>query len=224
MMHRSEKKIWPCFSWLAAIFSKLPQILICIASLSISIFVFLNFSAFILSDEFLQNLTGAEVILTSSAHKISLTVEEKKALLLLVEKGHALTQDQFLEVLSQFYNSIINALIVVISLLGVSAYFSISSISRKNAEDLAEKCAEREIRTRLSDDEYVRNLFSKDNQLSELINEGQARNNTVSEMVEKSKRFDDRLHALEVWLMSSSSGDSKGGDVKIKRETKNGNN
>lgn len=194
-----------------------------LAAGAIGMFIFLNFSVFIISNNFIQDLTGAEVILVAPSEKIALTTDEEEALLLLVEKGHVLTQDQFLEVVSEFYNSIINTLIVVISLLGVFAYFSISSLSRRHAEELVEDYVERGIEGKFSNDEYVEKLFNKSGYVNELIDSEEKRANTINKMNEKYKFFEERLNAIEYWLMSSSVP-SEEGEIHVEEADEDGNN
>lgn len=220
----TENKQKPaCCVWLGWVFAKILFGLTMIAAGAIGMFIFLNLSAFILPESFLGYLTGADAVLTNHLDKTPLNAEEKKALLLLVDKGRVLTQDQFLSMLSQFYNSTINTLIVVISLLGVIAYFSISSLSRRHAEELAEKCAEREIRQKLSDDEYVKKLLSKSDELNELIDGSRIRDNIVGDVEDKVKKFEDRLRALEYWLMSSQPDEEKGKRL-VEGASEDGNN
>lgn len=181
------------FIWLGLVKSILVLI-----GVAIGVFILCNLSNFIAHEDFLQRLTGASAVLSFYPNKSEVSVEELKALKMLIEGGHVLTQDQLLSVLTEFYNNIINGLIVVISLLGIFAYFSIRSLSRRDAEEIVEKEAVKAVEARLADVEYVTNLIQKSDSVKTLIEEM-----TLSEIEPRLKRTESRLMFVESLLMSS---------------------
>lgn len=194
-----------------------------IAGGCIGVFVFLNLSSFLLHKNFLELLTGGEAVLTVYPQKKDLSKEELDALKMLINNGRVLTQDQLLGVISSFYNSIINALTVVISLLGVLAYFSIRSLSKNHAEQIAEKHVSKEIAYYLSDETNVSKLLNKSSLIRDLTYSQETKSDNEEEVRKKLEQLESRLMGLEYGLMASQPN-SKDGKKLVEEEATDGNN
>lgn len=169
----------------------------------LGVFIFCNFSQFITHKNFLEFLTGAEAILSVYPVKKPVSPEDMASIAKLIKAGDVLTQDQLLSVLSGFYNTIINTLVVVISILGIFAYFSIRTLSKKDAENIVEEEVYKVVNKKLSDDDYVKSLLVKSEEVRALIEEITNRSNIQTEVTEKVNKLADRLASLEYWLMSN---------------------
>lgn len=197
--------------------------IVLIASLILGFFLFFNFSFLILREDFLSFLTGGIGVLMPSSSKLSsLELENLQSL---INGGHVLTHDQLLEAVSAFYNNTINTLIVVISLLGVFAYLSIRSLSRRDAEDIAEVATDKVIDQKFSNSEYVVDVLNRSGQIRSLIeahenlvDENEKRNSLYEDMEAKVKRVEQGLSAIEYWLMKNS--DEGSDEVHLKEDKK----
>lgn len=146
---------------------------------AVGCFLFCNFSSFITHNDFLDILTEAKAVLTVYPKKQQLTPSEIASLHLLVENGVVLTQDQLLGMLAEFYNNILNSLVVILSLLGLFTFISIRSLSKRDAETVAHEEVGRVVETKFQDIEFVENLFRKNADTSYLIDESNTRNKNI---------------------------------------------
>jgi len=184
--------------------------------LSIGVFIFLSLSYFLLGDYFLNSLTNAKAVFVTSGNHKSLSQDEIKSLNLLINNGHVLTQDQLLEVISEFYNNIINSLIVLISFLGVVAYISIRSLSRNHAEEIAEKLVTKEVSYYLSDDGNINKLLNRSSLIQDLNYDAEDR----SKLINRIGQLESRIIGLEYSLM----GKTESLEKNSLTEEVNGNN
>ncbi|WP_176056002.1 hypothetical protein [Brucella intermedia] len=180
------------------------HVIIFLSGVAIATFVLLNFSFLLVGKQFVGNLTGAEGVLISRTDAKDLSADDMQKIIELVHNGRVLTQDQFLETTTQFYNSIINILVLIISVLGIAAYFSIRSLSRSHAEDISEKYAQQIINAKLEDASYINEKFSK----SQLFEEFSQSNSSHGKAIED---LNDRISAIEYWAMSSATKDTSDG-------------
>ncbi|HCR86262.1 MAG TPA: hypothetical protein DIV86_06250 [Alphaproteobacteria bacterium] len=169
-----------------------------------------------LGDYFLNSLTNAKAVFVTSGNHKSLSQDEIKSLNLLINNGHVLTQDQLLEVISEFYNNIINSLIVLISFLGVVAYISIRSLSRNHAEEIAEKLVTKEVSYYLSDDGNINKLLNRSSLIQDLNYDAEDR----SKLINRIGQLESRIIGLEYSLM----GKTESLEKNSLTEEVNGNN
>ena len=198
------------FNLLKIIWRATLTLFVYVVGITLGTFIFLNLCTFLFNEQFIEFITRTFGVLSIYPAQNEITSEEWDSIQTLIKSGHILTQDQFLSVLSEFYNNIINILIVVISFMGIIAYLSIRAISREKAEEIAEKETERAISKRLSD-ENIQNILNKDGLISDLIN---FTNEDRPELVNDMRNIKDRITALENWLMQS--GDEKEENKNIK--------
>ena len=185
------------------IYCKLSIASLVIAGSIIGTLLFLNLSLFLNSGEFLEQLTGTRGVLVHTDNSFS--EKDGKALALLVKGGHVLTHTELLDVLTNFYNGIINILVVVISLLGVLVYLSLSNLSRRHAEEIAQKSVENEFRIKLSDRDFVDSLLSSNEALSGFMADIRGLLREISPLQNKitgDNGLERRIENIELFLMS----------------------
>lgn len=173
----------------------LSHICILLCGAIIAVFIVLNFSFLLYNEEFAQKITGAKAVIIAPASAKEISADDMQKIIDLVNNGHVLTQDQFLSTITQFYNSIINILILIISVLGVAAYFSIRASSKNQAEEIAEKYATKTIDSKLENMTYINEAFAK----SELFEEFGKSNSSNGQAINE---LEQRLLAVEYWLMT----------------------
>ena len=116
-----------------------------------------------------------------------------------------LTQDQMLSVLSDFYNGLITILVLFISILGAFTYYSVKTLSRKEAEDIAEKEVGRAIDMKFQDKTFVKEMLENNEQISYFIDELNTKGDGIVNNEKKIKNLENRLMALEYYTMSGAS-------------------
>lgn len=100
----------------------------------------------------------------------------------LLNAGVIKSYDQLIGVISGFYNTIIIILITVISVLGIIAYFSVSSMSRREAERLVDESVRDKLEKKLSDMDYINDVLNRNESIPALVQEY---------MVDEEKRISD---------------------------------
>lgn len=165
-----------------------------LCGIAISMFIIANFSLLILSESFSQNITHAKGVLIGNENNNSLSADDMQKIIDLVNNGHVLTQDQFLSTITQFYNSIINILVLIISVLGIAAYFSIRASSKSHAEEISEKYAIHTINKKLEDAKFINETFEN----SKLFEEFSTSNTSHTEIIQK---LQDRIASIEYSLI-----------------------
>jgi hypothetical protein len=183
--------------------------LLIVIGVFLATFVAIFFINFLSGDKFLESLTGTKWVFAIGENHKTLTANELKSLDSLIANGHILTQDQLLNIISQFYNNIITILVVVISILGFLAYLSIKSLSRNHAEEIAEKLVTKEVSYFLSDDRGINNLLNKSSLIQELSGVVQQAAQDRKDLMTRLEQLESRIIGLEFNLMGKAENPEK---------------
>lgn len=172
----------------------LSHIIILLFGVFLAAFIFFKFSNLIYAENFIQKITGATAVLNTPSKGKDMTADDMQKIIDLVDNGHVLTQDQLLATITQFYNSIINILVLIISVLGIAAYFSIRASSRNHVEEISEKYAISTINNKLEDERFINESFEK----SKLFDEFSMSNTTHEEALQT---LQERVSSIEYSLI-----------------------
>lgn len=206
--------------------SGIAHALAAVLGVALGTFAFLFLTALFLGDPIRDTVLSAHGILASPG-AVSLTPDEKHALVDMLGRGQVITSDGLISSLSSYYESVIEILVGVLAAVSVLAFMYIKSISTEKAEEAADHAVSKAVDRHFASQQFHKETADrigdvlrpvKDSQTEFLSETGKAIED-LSERIEYIApliaKFDERITVIEDALASSDSEEEGGRDLKL---------